>query len=80
MKDPRKARRTPSAFTAPPSIDRLRATVAGRVAGRHHTAPASTGLVAHVDALGAGRPTTSPAKARAGSHKASPPGAFGLPD
>ena len=81
MKDPRTARRTRVRRSpAPPSIDRLRAAVAAAspigiapLTRRRDWSRTST-------RSSAGRPTVSPAKARAGSPKASPPGTFGLPD
>jgi hypothetical protein len=80
MKDPRTAGRTRSSNVAPPAIDTLRAAVVGRVGGRQHGDHAPARLLAHLDALGAGRQSVSPAKARGGTPEAGPPGSFGLPD
>jgi hypothetical protein len=80
MKDPRTTGRTRFSTLPPPTIEQLRAAVIARVGHPAHSANARASLVAHIDALSAGRPTVSPAGTRGGTPKAGPPGSFGLPD
>ncbi len=81
MKDPRKAGRTPSALHRPALH---RSSARGCQRPRRRSASRRSRVDSDWSRMSTRSvpavPTVSPAKARAGSHKASPPGTFGLPD